>query len=113
MERNFILIKTRQYVERIPVEEIMAIERDGRRLTVICEDGEHTFSGNMEEIVPFLGESFYRCHSGCYVNLEKIRRLKDQFIVFFNGYSLYLGRTNFIKAKAGYYDYHRANNKIG
>lgn len=105
MGENYILVKTKKYVERIPTDEVLCVQRDGRKIRLTAEDKQYEYYGKIESVEEKLDERFYKCHGGCIINLDKVRLMEDQEIYFYNGESLFLGRTNFIKTKHFYYSY--------
>ncbi|MCQ2550615.1 MAG: LytTR family transcriptional regulator DNA-binding domain-containing protein [Clostridia bacterium] len=105
MKDEYILIKTKQFIERLPADEVLSVQRDGRKVLVVAEDREYEYYDSMENVLNHLDDRFYKAHGGLVVNLDKIRLMKDQEIQFYNGYSMFLGRSNFIKAKQKYYSY--------
>ncbi len=75
-----------------------------------ADEKQYEYYDSIENVEPNLDGRFFKCHGGCIINLDKVRLMEDQEVLFYNGHSLYLGRTNFIKTKQHYYSYHR---KIG
>ena len=110
MDDKHILVKTGAIVEKVPTEEVVAVQRDGRKLHIVSDNKDYVYYQKMDNVEPKLSDNFYRCHGGCYINLDKVRLMEEQEIFFYNGYSIYLGRTNFIKAKQYFYKYAMEND---
>lgn len=110
MKDDYILIKTQSYIEKLPTEEVISVQRDGRRIHIAADNKEYVYYEKMDNVSPHLDERFYRCHGGCYINFDKVRLMEDQEIMFYNGQTLFLGRTNFIKTKQHFYRYNLKND---
>ena len=92
---------------KLKVSDINYIIRDNRKLIFVTYFGERETYEKMEEIEKYLGQEFFRCMSGCIVNMEKIRELKDSSIYFEDGEKLGVGRDTYIRIKQHFNAYLR------
>lgn len=110
MDDKSILIKTSTAVEKLPTNEVVSVQREGRKIRIVSDEKNYIYYQKMENVEKKLPDNFYRCHGGCYINLDKVRLMEEQEVFFYNGYSIYLGRSNFIKAKQQFYKYALEND---
>lgn len=80
-------------------DDIVYLEQSGRKLTINTDMGEFCVYGNLDEYEKRLGDGFFRCHSFCIVNLNKIASIEGFQIDFVGGLKVYLGKSNIQKLK--------------
>lgn len=102
---KFIPIVTRNQSIRMETDSIYKIQRDNRRLSILTAEGEFYYYEKLERIEQHLGNNFYSCLKGCLINLDKVKSMKDQTVVFENGQEYNLGRSNYIKTRQVYSAY--------
>ena len=101
MERYVPIISGKE-TAKVNLDDIVLIEREGRKLHVVTERREYRYYEKIDIVEQYLDERFYPCLKSCYVNLEHIAYMEEQEIHFDNGYAFFLGRSNFIKTKQKY-----------
>ncbi len=109
---NFIFIKSGNGIEKVNTKEIFVVERNGRKLTVVTEEMTYSYYDRIQNVEPSLSSNFIKCHTGCFINLHKIKSIKNQTIVMDNGYVVVLGKNNFTKVKQYYRAYIQNLTKI-
>ncbi len=80
-------------------DDIVYLEQTGRKLIINTDADELCVYGNLDEYEKRLGNGFFRCHSFCIVNLNKIASIEDFQIDFVGGLKVYLGKSNIQKLK--------------
>lgn len=99
---TYIIVMNGKELTRVRLTDILLIERNLRKIRIRTEDAIYEYYERLENIEPLLNQSFFPCLKSCYINLDKIISMKDQRILFNNGFIYYLGRTNFIKTRKRY-----------
>lgn len=105
--KDYIPIITKKYSCKINTDDILYIEQQQRKLTLVTEQGSYSFYERMDNIIGFLDDRFFRTMKHLTVNLEKILMAREQRIVFQNGETIYLGKENYIRTKQRYVAYLR------
>ena len=100
-----VIVKHNGMQKKILVKDIYYIESSNKKVVFHTKDGKFDTYGRMEDWEAELGDSFYRCHRGYLVNLEKITAYNVDTIDVINGDSLILAQkkyADFIKAYMRY-----------
>ena len=100
-----VIVKFNGMQKKIFLKDIYYIESNNKKVVFHTSDGEVSSYGKMDEWEKELGDSFYRCHRGYIVNLEKITAYNVDTIDIINGDSLILAQkkySDFIKAYMRY-----------
>ncbi len=100
-----VIVKHNGMQKKILVKDIYYIESSNKKVVFHTKDGKIDTYGRMEDWEAELGDSFYRCHRGYLVNLEKITAYNVDTIDVINGDSLILAQkkyADFIKAYMRY-----------
>ena len=100
-----IMIKHNGMQKKILLKDIYYIESCNKKVIFHTKLGKMDTYGRMEAWEKELGDSFYRCHRGYLVNLEKITAYNVNTIDIINGDSLILAQkkyADFIKAYMRY-----------
>lgn len=85
--------------------DICYIIRDRRRLNFETVLGEMHSYGSMDDLEGMLGPDFYRCMSGCIINITRIKDMKDDAVLFENGKYCKMGRDTYRKVKQKFNTY--------
>ena len=104
-KRRAVIVKCNGMQKKILLKNIYYIESNNKKVVFHTKDGNVDTYGRMEDWESELGDSFYRCHRGYLVNLEKISAYNVDTIDVINGDSLILARkkyADFIKAYMRY-----------
>ncbi len=100
-----VMIKYNGMQKKILLKDIYYIESSNKKVVFHTRDGRMDTYGRMDDWETELGDSFYRCHRGYLVNLEKITAYNVDTIDVINGDSLILAQkrySDFIKAYMRY-----------
>ena len=84
---------------KLAVSDICYIARNSRKLEFETEKGTVETYEKMDHIEDCLGPKFYRCMSGCIVNMSRIIGIKQSCIYFDNGKSFRVGRDTYARVK--------------
>ena len=109
---KYLPIITRQSSTRAKVDDLVMIEREGRKLHVIAEKENWTYNGKIKDAWMYLDKRFYNCLSGCIINFEKVEKMEDNRIYFVNGLQYAIGRDNFMRTKRAYNAYMRRKSRL-
>ena len=80
-----VIIKKKHGIHAFPVEDIVYMEKDHRKIRLHTCGQEVEFYGNFSEFDSYFDERFMRCHRSYVINMD--------FIVWMSGCEIYL-RTN-------------------
>ena len=100
-----VIVKNNGMQRKVLLRDIYYIESNNKKVVFHTKDGKIATYGRMEDWESELGDSFYRCHRGYLVNLEKITAYSVDTIDLINGDSLILAQkkyADFIKAYMRY-----------
>jgi len=100
-----VIVKHNGMQKKVLVKDIYYIESSNKKVVFHTKDGKIDTYGRMEDWEAELGDSFYRCHRGYLVNLEKIIAYNVDTIDVINGDSIILAQkkyADFIKAYMRY-----------
>lgn len=104
-EKYYVIVKGNRMQKRILLKDIYYIESSNKKVIFHTSDGNIDTYGKMEDWESELGNTFYRCHRGYLVNLEKVTAYNVDTIDIINGESLILSRkkySDFVKAYMRY-----------
>ena len=104
-KRLSVIIKYNGMQKKVLLKDIYYIESSNKKVVFHTKDGKIDTYGRMDDWEAELGDSFYRCHRGYLVNLEKITAYNVDTIDLINGDSLILAQkkySDFIKAYMRY-----------
>ena len=99
------IVKNNGMQKKVLLRDIYYIESSNKKVVFHTKDGKIDTYGRMEDWESELGDSFYRCHRGYLVNLEKITAYNVDTIDLLNGDSLILAQkkyADFIKVYMRY-----------
>ena len=94
-KRLSVVIKWNGMQKKILLQDIYYIESSNKKVIFHTKDGKLDTYGKMEDWESKLGDSFYRCHRGYLVNLEKIIAYNVDTIDVINGDSLILAKKKY------------------
>ena len=104
-KRLSVIIKYNGMQKKVLLKDIYYIESSNKKVVFHTKDGKIDTYGRMDDWENKLSDSFYRCHRGYLVNLEKITAYSVDTIDLINGDSLILAQkkySDFIKAYMRY-----------
>ncbi|MBE5949158.1 MAG: response regulator transcription factor [Lachnospiraceae bacterium] len=100
-----VIVKHNGMQKKVLLKDIYYIESSNKKVVFHTKDGKLDTYGRMDAWESKLSDSFYRCHRGYLVNLEKITAYNADTIDVINGDSLILAQkkySDFIKAYMRY-----------
>ena len=105
LKKLSVIIKYNGMQKKVLLKDIYYIESSNKKVVFHTKDGKIDTYGRMDDWEAELGDSFYRCHRGYLVNLEKITAYNVDTIDLINGDSLILAQkkySDFIKVYMRY-----------
>ena len=103
--RTSLAAKTGGKTTVIPLEDVLYVERCGRKCRVVTAKGDYIASQRPEELLLGVEDAFVRCHQGYWVNLARISaQWKNEFYLD-NGSSIPMSRTYRRQARARFFAY--------
>ena len=91
---------------RIRVDDIEAIEQEGRKLHVITAEREYSFYENMKKLLPALaGRAFFRPIKGLIINFDHVKEISATAICFHSGQCVTMGKNSVTRVRAAYKKY--------
>ena len=105
MLKQYFAIGNGNHPTQIKMSDILWVERNLRKIRVVTAGKVYEFYEKMKNVRPQLDQRFYPCLQGCYINLDQVKTMQGQGIIFDEENIYYLGRANFIKAKNAFKKY--------
>ena len=91
--KNFIEIVCAKEKVLINLNEVMHIERDARKIRIVCTDVEYTTYESLNSLLERLPENFIRCHTGYIVNMDYVVSVHSNYLLMKNEKKINIGRT--------------------
>ena len=89
-----ITVRSGQHVFFLPLEDILYIDRDGRKTRVVCSADSHLVSGSPASLISDnVRDAFVRCHQSYWVNLAAVTELDREELILRNSVHIPIGRT--------------------
>ena len=92
---KFLLIKSGGAHRRIPVEDILYVENNGRKVIVHTGKEKLEYYERMNHLEEVLGEGFYRCHRGYLVAFSAVSGYDNTSITVNTGDKIYLAKQKY------------------
>lgn len=89
---RFLLVKLAGEHRRIPVEEILFVENNGRKVILHTRTEKLEYYERMNHLEEVLGEAFFRCHRGYLVALSAVSGYDNTSITVEGGEKIYLSK---------------------
>lgn len=102
-----ISIITGSRISRVRVDEIEAVEQDGRKLHVVTSTDDYACYATIDNLrEPLLGVGcFYQPMRKLIINLDKVTDIRENEIHFISGASLIMGRNKAAEMKKRFKEY--------
>lgn len=100
-----LIIKTKQAVYALPLESIIYMEKDLRKIRVHTRDENIEFYGKFTDIVCMLDERFMFCHRSYLINMDEIVVMTANEIYVSNNVKISFGRNTYCRAKRTFNEY--------
>lgn len=91
--KNFIEIVCAKEKVLINLNEVMHIERDTRKIRIVCTDVEYTTYESLNSLLERLPENFIRCHTGYIVNMDYVVSIHTNYLAMKDDRKISIGRT--------------------
>lgn len=91
--KKFIEIVSGKEKVFLNLDEVMHIERDARKIRIICKEVEYTTYESLNSLMQRLPENFKRCHTGYIVNLDYVVSVHSHYLLMKNDEKISIGRT--------------------
>lgn len=103
---DYLQLKNREHLLRVPLKEITYIESDRRYIYIHKHSGKERMRMKLSELEPQLPGYFVRCHQSYIVNLHQMERMSEQSIILVGGTCLPVSRSRKQQTKEGvlYFD---------
>ena len=105
MYKNNMILKSGRSTYAIPIEVIVFMEKDMRKIRVHTKNNVIEFYGKFSEISKYLDERFMYCHRIYIINMDEIVLMKRQQIYVSSNDCIALGRDAYSRARKAYGDY--------
>lgn len=89
-----LYLKTRKKQCKIPLNEILYMERNLRETTVITRTEEYRTSEKIDQLLKRLPSYFVPCHRSFAINLKLVSSIQQYSVSFPNGKTVPVGRTH-------------------
>ena len=99
---KYIPFVSRQQCCKIPLEEILYIEQQGREVFIVTDKITYRQYGKFSDLEDYLDERFFCCLKTMAINFSNVISMREQAIKFKNGKEIYLGRQNFVRTKQSF-----------
>ncbi len=104
MKEGYIVVRNNKQIAKVMLEEILYVLRDKRRVLMTAEE-DFVFYERMNTVVKHLDERFAGILESCYINMDRVRSIRNEGVVFDDGRTLFLSRESVVKAKRLFFDY--------
>ena len=103
---EYISVISASQCAKIRIDDIEAVEQEGRKLHVITADHEYCFYENMRDFVVLLADrAFYRPIRGLIINFDHVREIRGNTIRFNSGQVVTMGKNSITRARSAYKKY--------
>lgn len=85
-QASYVIVKVEDGVIRLNRNDLYYAEMQKRKVLLHTRNGVHSMSGTLLKLEGLLAdERFFRCHSGCLVNLQHITQVRPDTVVLCGG----------------------------
>lgn len=105
MAEKYVPVETKKLTGRVYLDEILYVEKNLRKTILVTEEDKITLYCAMEFVKAYVDDRFLDCHRSYLFNMDKIKQMTEQTIVFENGDRIPLGRDCFRAGRKIYRDY--------
>ncbi|MBE6031006.1 MAG: LytTR family transcriptional regulator [Clostridiales bacterium] len=101
-EEAYILVINRNEMVKVLIRDIVYVESFSRKIFVYTENGTYSEYEKLDNFAMKLPDNFYRCHKRCIINLDKVRVLGNNTVVFEDDSRIVMCKEKFQKLKQAY-----------
>ncbi|MDR2087966.1 MAG: LytTR family transcriptional regulator [Clostridiales Family XIII bacterium] len=102
-----IPILTRSETTSVRPRDILYAESELRLVLIHTKQRQYRYYGKLDELMRFLGDSFYRCHVSWIINFDEVVSIKNNAVHMSDGKMILLGRNKFQAVRKAYIAYLR------
>ena len=97
-----IPILTRSETTSVHPDDILYAESRLRLVLLRAKERQYRYYGKLNDLMRFLGKSFYRCHVSWIINFDAVDSIKGSAIHMSDGKVILLGRNKLQAARKAY-----------
>lgn len=90
-----IIINTKRGIYNLPLDMLIYMEKDKRRIIAHTYQGNIEFYGKFSELESVLDDRFMHCHRSYIINMDEIVVMTGGGIYLSNNESIYFGRDTY------------------
>lgn len=105
MNRNYIIIETKNLVARVFFSKIIYIEQYRRETSVITQKRTFKYNAVLKDLYEEVDSRFYMCHRSYIINFDYVDFMENQSIYMTNGKELNICRANYQRTKKEFVQY--------
>jgi DNA-binding LytR/AlgR family response regulator len=102
MNTGRIPILTRSETTSVHPDDILYAESRLRLILLRAKERQYRYYGKLDDLMRFLGKSFYRCHVSWIINLDAVVSIKGSAIHMSDGKMILLGSNKLQAARRAY-----------
>ena len=99
MLRKELIVRIRGSIHLVPIEEILFMEKERRRIRVHTAKKDYRYYARFDELVERLDGRFIWCHRSYIVNMERVAYLEDMHIGMDDSTEVVFGKNTFHRFK--------------
>ena len=103
--KSFLQIKSGSTIVRVPVENILYLERELHKTRIVATDSVYMTNQSPADLLSAVAEnnSFIHCHQSYWVNLRAVSKMESNAFTFSDGTSIPISRAHKPEAKAAFF----------
>ena len=105
MFKRTLTIKFRSCIHVVPMNEIIYMEKEKRRIRLHTQKTDLVFYSTFNEVLTKLDHRFTWCHRSYILNLDRIAYLKDKKVGLDDETELFFGKATFYRLTKEYESY--------
>lgn len=94
-----LIIKKKKGIYALPLDEIIYMEKELRKIRVWGMDASIEFYGRFPDVLTYLDHRFMYCHRSYIINMDKIVWMASNTIFVENNDGIYMGKGTYGRAK--------------
>lgn len=103
-DRRYLILRKKEVI-RIPLDHILYIESEGRKIHINCQKETLTYYEKLDCLEDQLKGEFVRCHKSYLVNMKWVRRVDSKLIFLTNGTEIPVSRNKLMETKDKVFEY--------
>ncbi len=113
MERPFITIKTSRLIVRVPLDEILYVQRKCRKLQVETAGITYLYYEELKNVIPVLDGRFSQVLTGVIVNMDRISWVSNGLVRFDCGKEYQFARESGNRVRKQFFLYLKEHEQPG